>query len=249
LRPAGAGCSVRDSFLVTGENGIPVSNAHNAMPSTMRVRGTPMRRVVRDSAGRVSEAGGTAVVVTGTAAGAATAAPHRGQNFAPAGTGALQFAQNSSMPHRDAENVPLPLQALDELDLSCVIQDMRGDAVDQTPLLRVLENARRHPLDRRAKLTMLVIENPDDVAPTLLVDAVRREPVASFPNERPRLLSRQPASGSVLPVSTMQRQLPDVVPVFPRPPGHLLDGKSTQCAAQSRAVPALAIVRSIEIFE
>src|SRR5687767_4727122 len=150
----------------------------------------------------------------------------------------------------------LPPQLFQQLDLARVIQIVRGDTrknefiTDLAPLRRSCEIARRETLDALAQHPVHLIEQLNIRSPFLLRRGLwTREPVGSLERERAARLSREAPRHGVLPVCGVNNELPDVVAALRGAPRRLLQGKSTNRAAEIGTVPRSVVVSLINAFQ
>src|SRR5262252_9115968 len=144
--------------------------------------------------------------------------------------------------------LPILPEALQDLDLSRVVDVVRRDAVDERvrPMLAAGRLRSERPVGEfrhgRPEPLVHVVEESDVRAPGAL--GRRRgsgEPVASLLAERSPLLAGEHAPDGVLPVRGVERELPDVVPPGSRPPGGLAGADAAQRAFQVRPLPGLLL--------
>src|SRR5688572_7283053 len=143
-------------------------------------------------------------------------------------------------------------EPLQELDLSRVIDVVRGDARQQREVAHLaasghaVQVARREIRDRGAERPMGLFEQRDVRSPCLLPRQVAAvEPVGAFERKGAAACAAQTSKADVLPVRGVDDELPDAVTAWTGTPGGLPGRDTTDRTAEIRPVPCPPVVRGI----
>jgi len=135
------------------------------------------------------------------------------------------------------------LKALQQLDLTGVIQIVCGNASDEVPdggapLDSLSQRALGKTGDHRPQLTMLVVQKGDVFPP---VSSLHREPVAALSHEASARAAGNPPTHGVLPIRRMDHQFVNVVSSRGWTPFDLGGRKPANRAEKGSAVPGFVV--------
>lgn len=148
------------------------------------------------------------------------------------------------------------LQPFEKLNLACVVDIVETHAVNESHdacaavRSRLILRRTSQSANGFAHLPVFLLEQRDVAFPSLFRKRDRStEPITSFVEERPPLVSTQPSANGVFPVRCVDYNLPDVVSARGRSPRCFSGRKASNGPLEVGAVPRFLGVGLIDDLE